>query len=123
MRSVFIHRYQTLAMRPVRNRNIYSLTVDIHFVVAHTNFDSQHEGILTIRPGDIVRVKYGGDSHPKWWEGAVIRSYFGNKGSGYFFPVLTESYNFMDNRIASRIPMALLDVHGQLARFRKRRAN
>ncbi|KAJ1819658.1 hypothetical protein LPJ56_003598 [Coemansia sp. RSA 2599] len=123
MRSMFIRRYQQLAHRPVRDRNIHGLTVDIKFVVAHTDFYFEQEGILAIRPGDIIRVKYGGDTHPKWWEGTIIKSYFGNKGSGYFFPVLVDTYNFMDSRIASRIPMQLLDVHGQLARFRKRRAN
>ncbi|KAJ2705872.1 hypothetical protein FB645_002056 [Coemansia sp. IMI 203386] len=123
MESVFVQRYCAVAQRPKRNRNVNDLSVDIQFVVAHTNFDSHHEGILTIRPGDIVRVTHGGNSHPKWWQGTIIRSYFGNKGTGYFFPVLTQSYTFMDNRIASRIPMALLDVHGQLARFRKKRAN
>ncbi|KAJ1901879.1 hypothetical protein LPJ66_000435 [Kickxella alabastrina] len=114
-------RYNRLCMRPAGVRNRHSLTVDTRFVIAHTDFESQYNGILSIRKGDIIRVKQGGDGHPKWWLGTVIRSYENTKGHGYFFPVLTEQYNFMDNRIASRIPMALLDIHGHFRKYDKKR--
>ncbi|KAJ2831533.1 SCF ubiquitin ligase complex subunit cdc4, partial [Coemansia furcata] len=103
-------RYTRLISRPAPNRNRHDLTVDTNFVIAHTNFDSQYKGILSVRKGDIIRVQRNGDTHPKWWLGTVVKSYYKNKGYGYFFPVLTEPYNFMDNRIATRVPKMLLNM-------------
>ncbi|KAJ1816303.1 hypothetical protein IWW57_006313 [Coemansia sp. S610] len=110
MTASFKKRYTRLISRPAPNRNRLDLTVDTNFVIAHTNFDSQYKGILSVRKGDIIRVQRNGDAHPKWWLGTIVKSYYKNKGYGYFFPVLTEPYNFMDNRIATRVPKMLLNM-------------
>ncbi|KAI9500395.1 hypothetical protein GGI25_003137 [Coemansia spiralis] len=116
----FQQNYMRVAQRPRRNRNTHNLTVDTKFVIANMDFESTNKGILSIRCGDIIRVQHGGDAHPKWWVGTVVKSYYGSKGYGYFFPVLFEEYDFLDNRIASRIPMALLELHGKLRSLKKR---
>ncbi|KAJ2353109.1 hypothetical protein IWW50_005007 [Coemansia erecta] len=114
-------RYTELCKRQVGRRNMQNLNVDTQFVIAHTDFESQYKGILSIHKGDIIRVQSGGDMHQKWWLGTVVKSYFGSRGYGYFFPVLTEEYQFMDSRIASRIPMALMNMNGQVRNNRRRR--
>ncbi|KAJ2720693.1 hypothetical protein GGI07_004460 [Coemansia sp. Benny D115] len=100
-------------MLSMRNeyRNKFGLVVDTRFMIAHTTNEPRFNGILSIYEGDIIRVKHGTDSHPRWWEGEIISSYVGNKGSGIFFPVLTEDYHFADARLAPRIPMVLLGLH------------
>ncbi|KAJ2452890.1 hypothetical protein EV183_002627 [Coemansia sp. RSA 2336] len=105
-------RHAELRKKQMARCNRSNLMVDTQFVIAHTDFDSQYKGILSIRRGDIIRVQTGCDRSQKWWMGTIVKSYHGNRGFGYFFPVLTEEYSFMDNRIASRIPMALFDAHG-----------
>ncbi|KAJ2786292.1 hypothetical protein GGI15_001629 [Coemansia interrupta] len=117
MTLAFVSNYNRTFTAPTRNRNIHNLTVDTQFLEAFIDFESQYDGILSIRKGDIIAVKQGGDQHPKWWLGTVIRSYYGTKGYGYFFPVITKPYTFMDDRIAARIPRALFDIHGDLRRF------
>ncbi|PIA14820.1 hypothetical protein COEREDRAFT_88350 [Coemansia reversa NRRL 1564] len=114
-------RHATLCKQQERKCNRPNLNVDTRFVIAHTDFESQYKGILSIRRGDIIRVQAGGNTHPKWWLGTVVKSYYGSKGYGYFFPVLTESYDFMDTRIAPRIPMVLLDPNGKLRNGGKKR--
>ncbi|KAJ2306149.1 hypothetical protein IWW55_001586 [Coemansia sp. RSA 2706] len=114
-------RHAELHRQQAGKRRLRSLAVDTQFVIAHTDFASQYKGILSINRGDIIRVQAGGDVHQKWWLGTVVKSYHGNHGYGYFFPVLTETYNFMDNRIASRIPMALFDANGQFRNPQKKR--
>ncbi|KAJ2161448.1 hypothetical protein GGF46_001469 [Coemansia sp. RSA 552] len=119
--SAIEKRHALLRRQQSMKRQILTLNVDTHFVVAHTDFESQYKGILSIRAGDIIRVQTGGDVHPKWWLGTIVKSYYGSKGYGYFFPVLTETYQFMDNRIASRIPMALFDGNGKFRNAGKKR--
>ncbi|KAJ2774467.1 hypothetical protein IWQ56_000562 [Coemansia nantahalensis] len=114
--SLFERRQAGLRMQQPGRRNRHQLSVDTMFVIAHTDFLVNCSGALPIRRGDIIRVQRGGDEDAKCWYGTVVKSYHGSEGSGYFFPVLTEPYGFMDNRIAARIPMALFDAHGNFLR-------
>ncbi|KAJ2564195.1 hypothetical protein IW140_005829 [Coemansia sp. RSA 1813] len=106
----FIRRYKRTIESSFGKRNVHGLCVDTKFVVAFMDFESTDGRILSVRKGDIIRVWRNGEVHNRWWLGTVIKSFYGNKGHGYFFPVLVEEYNFMDNRIASRIPVACMEM-------------
>ncbi|KAJ1731324.1 hypothetical protein LPJ61_002590 [Coemansia biformis] len=114
--SLFERRHAGLCRQKAGRHNMHLLSVDTMFVIAHTDFLVNCDGALHIRRGDIIRVQRGGADDPKCWVGTVVKSYYGSEGTGYFFPVLTEPYNFMDNRIAARIPMALFDADGNFLR-------
>ncbi|KAJ2387308.1 hypothetical protein GGI23_006307 [Coemansia sp. RSA 2559] len=108
--SKFTRRYERTIKRSFGKRNVHGLCVDTKFVEAFMDFESTDGRILSVRKGDIIRVWCNGEVHSRWWLGTVIKSFYGNKGNGYFFPVLVEEYNFMDNRIASRIPVACMEM-------------
>ncbi|KAJ1755250.1 hypothetical protein LPJ77_002425 [Coemansia sp. RSA 2523] len=119
--STIERRHMQLRKQQAGKRSLSSLSIDTQFVIAHTDFESQYKGILSIRRGDILRIESGSDMEQKWWRGTIVKSYYGSKGYGYFFPVLTEEYDFMDSRIASRIPMALMKLNGQHRNSRRNR--
>ncbi|KAJ1728054.1 hypothetical protein LPJ72_005647 [Coemansia sp. Benny D160-2] len=105
-----LRRHRRASRSSLGRRNMHQLSVDTKFVVAFMDFESTDGRILSVRKGDIIRVWRNGEVHSRWWLGSVIKSFYGNKGNGYFFPVLVEDYNFMDNRIASRIPVACMEM-------------
>ncbi|KAJ2662238.1 hypothetical protein IWW48_001978 [Coemansia sp. RSA 1200] len=105
-----LRRHRRASRSSLGRRNVHQLSVDTKFVVAFMDFESTDGRILSVRKGDIIRVWRNGEVHSRWWLGSVIKSFYGNKGNGYFFPVLVEEYNFMDNRIASRIPVACMEM-------------
>ncbi|KAJ2550098.1 hypothetical protein EV175_004195 [Coemansia sp. RSA 1933] len=106
----FTRLYQRTLKQSFGKRNVHGLCVDTKFVEAFMDFESTDGRILSVRKGDIIRVWRNGEVHSRWWLGTIIKSFYGNKGNGYFFPVLVEEYNFMDNRIASRIPVACMEM-------------
>ncbi|KAJ2710378.1 hypothetical protein H4R19_003773 [Coemansia spiralis] len=114
--GLFERRHAGLCRQQPGRHNMHQLSVDTVFVIAHTDFLVNCSGALPIRRGDIIRVQSDGAHDPKCWYGTIVKSYHGSEGSGYFFPVLTEAYDFGDNRIAARIPMALFDAHGNFLR-------
>ncbi|KAJ1849163.1 hypothetical protein LPJ73_003795, partial [Coemansia sp. RSA 2703] len=54
MSLAFVSNYNRMCTQPRRNRNIHNLTVDTQFLEAFIDFESQYDGILSIRKGDII---------------------------------------------------------------------
>lgn len=100
-------RLKSLSYQPPNKPNLH---LDTDFVKVLADFDSDVDGILSVRRGDILRVQRDGKVNQKWWIGTIIKSYHHNRGTGYFFTDLTEPYDFIDNRIATRVPKLLIDL-------------